>query len=225
MRPLALPALAGLALLLSCSGDAPSGPDGVALPRGAVVADACTTIDALRLQVNALFPAGKLNREATTWITQIQKSVKQPDLPTAQAKMLALVDYTIKNYYAHLLIGDQGATTQATVVSFVDNLYCYVGLASPHIPIGALGDDGVVAVIGPTTPARTVVTPSAQAGVALPAAATPATTVLAVYRLPDTPNPLNTALDQYPAYYEFQVSPVVSFTQDVIVGEIGRAHV
>ena len=117
MRPLALPALAGLALLLSCSGDAPSGPDGLALPRGAVVANACTTIDALRLQVNALFPAGKLNREASTWITQIQKSVKQPDLPTAQAKMLALVDYTIKNYYAHLLIGDQGATTQATVVS------------------------------------------------------------------------------------------------------------
>ena len=218
MRPLALPALAGLALLLSCTGDAPAGPDGLALPRGSVVANSCTTIDALRLQVNALFPAGKLNREASTWITQIQKSVKQPDLPTAQAKMLSLVDYTIKSYYAHQLIGDQGATTQATVVSFIDNLYCYVGLTSPHIPIGALGDDGVVAVIGPTTPAQTVVTPSAQAGVDLPAAAAPATTVLAVFRLPDSPNPLNTALDQYPAYYEFQVSPVVSFTQDVVVG-------
>lgn len=218
MRPLAAPALVGLALLLSCTEPAPETPGAILAPLPNAVANACPTVDDLRLQINALFPAGDLQLEANARLSTIQRLVKRPDMANAQAQMLRLVEYTLGKYYAGLLVGGQAAATRTAVVTLINGLYCYVGLTPPNIPTDALGNDGVVAVVGPTTPALNVVTPSQQAGVALPAAAAPVTTVLAVYRLPDSPNPLNTPLDQYPAYYEFQVSPVVSFSQDVIVG-------
>lgn len=217
MRPLALSAATGLLLVLACSSDAPTAQAPTA-PMASVSADACPTVDGLRDQITALFPAGLYQREATSALVAMRNFVKAGDFASAQAVMFKLVNYTLTGYYGHQLVGDQSASTQQAVVTLINGLYCYVGLAAPNIPLGALGDDGVVAVIDPTMGQTTVVTPSAQAGVDIPAAATPTTTVLAVYRLPDTPHPLNTALDQYPAFYEFQVSPVVTFNQNVLVG-------
>lgn len=217
MRPLALTAATGMLVLLACSSDAPTTQAPTA-PMASVSANACPTVDGLRAQIQALYPAGDLQGEANARLSNIARLMRAQDLPNAQAQMFRLVDYTLNAYYAGQLVGAKSTATQTAVINFIGGLYCFVGLTPPVIPISALGEDGVVKVIDPTMGQTTVVTPSAQAGVDIPAAATPATTVLAVYRLPDSPAPLNTPLDQYPAFYEFSVSPVVTFSQDVLVG-------
>lgn len=218
MRRLPLPALAGLGFLLSCAAPAADSPADFTAPPANAVANACPTVDGLRLQINALFPVGATRTEANNRLSAISKLVKKPDVANAQLQMFRLVEYMLAQYYAHALIGDQSPATQTGVLTLMNGLYCLVGLPAPNLPGSSLGEDGVVAVVGPTTPATTVVTPSAQAGVDLPGASVPTTTVIAVFRLPDSPGPLNTPLDQYPAFYEFQVSPAVTFTQDVLVG-------
>lgn len=218
MRRLSVPVLAGLGFLLSCASPATDSPADFTAPPANAVANACATVDDLRLQINALFPAGGTRNEANNRLSAIAKLVKKPDAANAQVQMFRLVEYVLARYYAHGLIGDQSTTTQTGVLTLMNGLYCLVGLPAPNLPGSSLGEDGVVAVVGPTTPATTVVTPSAQAGVDLPGASVPTTTVIAVFRLPDSPGPLNTPLDQYPAFYEFQVSPAVTFTSDVLVG-------
>lgn len=218
MRRLSVPVLAGLGFLLSCASPATDSPADFTAPPANAVANACATVDQLRLQINALFPVGGTRTEANNRLSAIAKLVKKPDAANAQVQMFRLVEYMLARYYAHGLIGDQAPATQTGVLTLMNGLYCLVGLPEPNLPGSSLGEDGVVAVVGPTTPATTVVTPSAQAGVDLPGASVPTTTVIAVFRLPDSPGPLNTPLDQYPAYYEFQVSPAVTFTSDVLVG-------
>jgi hypothetical protein len=58
----------------------------------------------------------------------------------------------------------------------------------------------------------------ATVGAQVPPAAAPTTTLVTITRLPNTPGPLNTKLDQYPVFYEITTSPPVTFSQDVTIG-------
>jgi hypothetical protein len=80
-----------------------------------------------------------------------------------------------------------------------------------------LGPDGALAVVDPAS-TDTVVTPIASAGVLVNARSAPTASLITITRIHDTPPPLLTPLDQYPAFYEFQASPPVAFTAEVIVG-------
>lgn len=213
--------LAGLALMVACSDSgpdrAPTAGTAAAMPQ-ASGASACPTADQARAQLNALFPAGPLRTEATARFNAMLKAAKSGDLPGAQSLMFRLVEYTIGLFYQGQLTGERSTGTQAALSGFIDALYCTVGLPQPNFPPGVFGDGGAVGVVTPTSPTTQIVTATQFAGVEVPASSAPTTTVIAVFRLPDVPAPLNTPLDQYPSFFEFMASPPVTFNQDVLVG-------
>jgi len=214
-------AFAGLALTLSCS---TSGPDGVPTAAtglgqsSAVAAVVCPTVDQTRAQIVALFPAGDLRGEAVARYDAILRAVRANDLPGAQAAMFRLVDYALGKYSQGLLIGGRRSEAQLGMSNLLNGLYCTVALPPPNFPPAAFGDAGAIGVITPTSPLTQIVTPTQFAGIEVQPAAAPTTTVIAVFRLPDSPAPLNTPLDQYPSFFEFQASPAVTLFQDAVVG-------
>lgn len=222
MRSRFLLSLAGLALLAACTESAPDRVPTAGIAPGlsqSSGANACPPVDAVRVQIDALFPTSPpLRQEATARFNAILRSVRAGDLTTAQALMFRLVDYTLKRYYQGLLIGARTPAAQVAMSNIVDALYCTVGLPQPNFPPSSFGDAGAVGVVQPTSPRTQIVTPTQFAGVDVPAAAAPTTTTIAVIRLPDVPAPLNTPLDQYPSFFEFMASPPVTFNQDVLVG-------
>ncbi len=125
----------------------------------------------------------------------------------AQKLALELVAFTFQRYKNHQLIGDQSATTQAKLQSFVDLLFQFVGLGSAPIPPGALGPDGAVAIVGPA--GGQVVTPSQLAGADLPSGAVPQNVIVTISRATNQSNPLPTVLQQFPVFYEFKTFPEV----------------
>ncbi len=213
--------IAGLALLAACS---ESSPDRTPTAGTAAAmaqspgATACATVDQVRAQVDALYPTGPLRTEAVARFNGMLRAARAGDLPTAQALMFRLVDYTLGHYYQGRLIGARTPAAQVAMSTLIDGLYCTVGLPQPNFPSSAFGDGGAVGIVSPTSPMTQIVTPTQFAGVEVPAASAPTTTTIAVYRLPDVPAPLNTPLDQYPSFFEFQASPPVTFGQDVLVG-------
>jgi hypothetical protein len=117
------------------------------------------------------------------------------------------------------LIGGQSTTTQNRLITLINGLYCIVGLPAPTVPLSSLGDDGAIGVVEPgSTAPTTIVNTDATVGAQVPPAAAPTTTLVTITRLPNTPGPLNTRLDQYPVFYEITTSPPVTFSQDVTIG-------
>jgi len=221
MRSRLFVSLAGLALIAACSG-----PGSDVTPTAGITpgmsqssgASACPVVDDVRAQLNALFPAGPLRAEATARFNAMLKEAKPGNYAAAQALMFRLVEYTIDKYNQRLLTGEKSPAAQVAMSNFINALYCTVGLPQPNFPPASFGDGGAIGVVNPTSPMTQIVTPSQFAGVEVPAASAPTTTTIAVYRLPDVPAPLNTPLDQYPSFFEFQASPPVTFSQDVLVG-------
>jgi hypothetical protein len=211
-------ALAGLLVLGSCTDQPVAAPPMAGQGMSSnLTAAPCPNISQMVAQIRALFPRPTLVGQALADYFTIVSYVDRGDLVTAQSLMFSLVKFTLKTYYQNQLIGQKSLATRTAVVNFIDGLYCMVGLAQPHIPPAALGEDGAVAVVTPSSPTTTIVTQTLFAGVQVPAAAVPTTTTISVVRLPDSPGPLNTGLDQYPAFYEFTASPTVTFLNDVTV--------
>lgn len=214
VRALAL----GLVVLAGCSDQQATQPNGPQAFRGPTSYLVCPTIDAVRVLVRALFPVGPTQTAANKQVTQIFGFAAVGKLTDARGIMFQLVQTVLSNYYAGTLTGGQSPGTQANVLSLINALYCVVGLPQPNLPLGTLGNDGAAAVVTPTSPTTLVRTGTQFAGVNIPAASVPTTTLITITRLPDAPGPLLTPLDQYPAFYEFTASPVVAFTQDLLVG-------
>lgn len=137
----------------------------------------------------------------------IEFLVRKNKTALAQKLALELVAFTFQRYKNHQLIGDQSATTQAKLQSFVDLLFQFVGLGSAPIPPGALGPDGAVAIVGPT--GGQVVTQSQLAGADLPSGAVPQNVIVTISRATNQTNPLPTVLQQFPVFYEFKTFPEV----------------
>jgi hypothetical protein len=140
-------------------------------------------------------------------------------LTAAQAKATDLVYLGLKLFSAGKLIGGTSAATQAKLAELSAALSQYVGGSGvPVIPEGALGPDGAAVIITPESPTTLVITGTKQAGILIPAGAAPTTTLVTIVRLPDSPGPLRTSLDQYPLFYHFASSPEVTFDVDVTGG-------
>lgn len=208
----------GLALLAACmdqQATQPTAPQSAGVPTSNVI---CPLPDSGRQLIRALIPAGPAQTLASQQLTQIYKFAAQGKSGDAKGVMFTLLDGILKSYFAGTLTGGKSTATATNVISLVNGLYCVVGLPAPSLPLGALGDDGGAAVITPTSPTTLVRTGTQFAGVNVPAASVPVTTIVSVVRLPDEPRPLLTPFDQYPAFYEFSASPTVTFTNDVLVG-------
>jgi hypothetical protein len=102
-------------------------------------------------------------------------------------------------------------------VVLINGLLCYAGLPGTF-DLGDLGPDGAWAVLTASTPDTTVTTGNLHAGVKVDSGSVTQTVLLTITRLPNSPGPLRTQLDQYPLFYEFSVTPNVPFAVPVLVG-------
>jgi hypothetical protein len=215
-RPLIVTLLAG-SLLVACS-EQPTEPTTRPPAAGPSldVGPAGCTLNTVLDQVKALYPRSV----ALDLIVAILKALPtNPQLRIQAAvrnSVYGIIDQVTKAYTAGKLAGGKSAATQAKLLQFISSLYCFVGLPAPNLPPGALDpNEGAVAVITPTS-GNTLVRPASKhGGVFIPAGVSPITTIVTVSRLPDSPGPLFTSLDQYPQFYEINASPAVTFNSVV----------
>jgi hypothetical protein len=138
--------------------------------------------------------------------------------PLAQRLTLGFIAFVLQKYWAGQLNGGFSSTTQQEVVDLVNGLLCWIGMPQTFT-LASLGSDGTAAVITPTTPDTTIVTGTKLAGAQVDSGSVTRPVLLTIKRLPDSPGPLLTQLDQYPIFYEFSVTPDTgSFALPVTVG-------
>ena len=225
-RRLALPIT--LAALAACSDSTPLTPNRSDALRPQAVVAACPSPTQIQTQINTLFVGGQ-KTAALSKFSSVQSMVTAGKMSQAVAKMFTLVDWTLAQYRASKLAGGQAAATQAKLVALTGALYCFVGLGTPSLSAAALGPDGAVAVVYPTSADTVIKTATGWSEVVIPAGAVPGNqpVLISISRLPEssyeTPTapfagPLATTLNQYPLFYEYSVSPAVTFAVPVTVG-------
>jgi hypothetical protein len=190
-----------------------------------VTAASCLSASAINTQITTLFPAGPLRQSALSQFKSIPPKTNKPTGTAARDKVFAFIGFVLNNYYAGKLIGGLLGTTQTKVLDLIAAVDCYSGVAPQTIPPGALDPDGAAAVITPTSPLTTVETGTKHAGVQVPTGAVSQPVLVTITRLPDSPGPLLTSLDQFPLFYEFSVSPNVTFNLNVLGGICLRDNV
>lgn len=221
MRARWLAVVVAVALVTACSdNEAPTAPvTPPATPPAEInlAPPGCPSTLSLRTDLSALYtqPGQILIVNLKYTGIEVALLARKPDL--AKNLMFSLVQYTLDRYQKGELRGGKSVTTQTKLVSVIKGLYCLVGLTAPAIPLGSLTVDGAVEIVQPAE-SSTVVTDTKFAGVQVPAGAVTTPTLVTITRLPDFPGPLNTPLDQYPAYYQFTSSNGDTFTTNVVVG-------
>lgn len=223
MRNRWLPVVAGLLLVTACSDtETPTAPEVPAPPTSdlKIGPPGCpsTTLQ-LRVQLTQLFTQPGQIVIVNLKFTGIELAVLARKPKLAQDLMFSLAQYILDRYRLGQLKGGQSAATQEKVIAVIKGLYCLVGLPEPNLSSLALGADGAAVVVQPSaTDTTTVVTDTRFAGVKIPPGAVTTPTLVTISRLPDFPGPLNTVLDQYPAFYEYTSSSSAAFETEVIVG-------
>jgi hypothetical protein len=224
MRSRWLPVLAGLLLFSACSDSENPAPTAPAVPEAPsaelqIGPPGCPTTIQLRVQLTQLFIQPGQIIIVNLKFTGIELAVLAKKTTLAQNLMFALVQYILDRYDRGELRGGKSPETQARVIALIKGLYCFVGLPEPNLSALALGPDGAAVVVQPSaTDTTTVVTDTKFAGVKIPPGAVATPTLVTITRLPDFPGPLNTLLDQYPAFYEYTSSSGTDFGTEVIVG-------
>ncbi len=180
----------------------------------------CISPDSVRALIRAVFPAGQDRSSALSRFNQIVKLMDPtppgPNEPQAQLHAINLVEFVLAKYYEDRLIGGRSLATRELAAEMLNGILC-----TANLPAGftaeALGDDGAAAVIQPNTDA-TIVTGNQFAGIDVDAGTVNSPVIITITRLPDSPGPLLTALDQYPLFYEYTVTPETAFNVDVLIG-------
>ncbi|HXY19256.1 MAG TPA: hypothetical protein VEH83_04610 [Gemmatimonadales bacterium] len=219
--------LCATVLLASCGEQAtrslaPSVP-AAALPGAradAIATATCPTARSLAADVVALFATNDRVAAAASLSAAMVVVGTTPVLhsPVAQKFVLGFISFVLKKYWAGQLNGGFSSTTQQEVVNLVNGLLCWVGLPQ-NFTLASLSSDGTAAVLTPSTPDTTVVTGSKTAGLKVDSGSVTQPVLVTIQRLPDSPGPLLTQLDQYPIFYQFTVTPDTgSFTLPVTVG-------
>ena len=174
--------------------------------------------DSLRTLMTVLFNEGDAPTDQfNTMLLLLRRVEPAPD--TAQAQVVAgdIVNLTISFFRSGQLKDPNAAETPANVISFVNGILEITGLPG-GLTLAALDPDGAAAVISPESPLTTLVTPTQFSGIQINTGQVPTTTLITITRLPNTPPPLLTPLDQFPFFYEFSASPPIVFNSDVILG-------
>ena len=172
-------------------------------------------------RINSLFlNPGARTAAAAEWIGAVVALLPNPpgpDTAAARVHALRLVGLVIHAYQVDSLAGGQTAASRGQATDFINAVYCVVGLPTTFTG-SALSDDGAAGVVTPGAPPTTIVTDTHWAGIQIPTGAVTQPVVVTIVRLPDTPGPLLTQLDQYPIYYEFHVTPEGALAAPVVVG-------
>ncbi len=213
--------LSGTVLLAACGEQrARTAAAPLQLDITATAGTSCPTADSINAEIVALFDGGNqtavLSRFANI-VALLGPTSPGPDTATARAHTMDVIGFTLNKYKQGTLIGGQSDATKQAVVALVNSFLCYAGLP-PGFLLADLGLDGAWALIYPTTPDTDVVTGTKWAGTHLDSGSVSVPTLLTITRLPDSPGPLLTQLDQYPLYYEFHIFPSGTFVLPVIVG-------
>ncbi|MEO8030883.1 MAG: hypothetical protein ABJC74_00310 [Gemmatimonadota bacterium] len=199
------------------SGPTPSAP--ADKPDAAIFATAgCPNDVTIIKQIAALFPKGQgLEAIAEIKFLAIRLAITLRKPATAQTLAYNLTDWTLQLYNQGKLVGGKSVANGARVSALISAVYCVAGLPDPAIPAAALGNDGAAAVILPTSPTTTIVTPTLTAGITIAGGSVTVPTIITVTRLPDDRR-LLTPLDQYPLYYQFTATPALTFGSNAVVG-------
>lgn len=210
--------------MVACSGERPilpTEPPAVASAsrRGG---GACREIT--QREIIALFLPGARGK-VTSQLAHIRNGVRAGDVEPARDAMFGLWQLTLTSFYAGDLRGGDSPSTRAAVLAFGQALYCLVGLDASglaQVP-DPLGADNVMQVVFPSSDDQDVVTGGGNAGVRIPGntLSEPVTIAITLITTSFTPpsGPLNTRLDQYGPFFDFQVYPTQSFSQPVLVSQ------
>ncbi|HOX19538.1 MAG TPA: hypothetical protein PLI70_01300 [Gemmatimonadales bacterium] len=229
---------ATVVLLSACSGEQVA-PDDAAMPGSAtqvqvnpfaiaVLPAECATVARAQGAIDSLLPqlygpGGGRRGKAQGYSNAIDKARREGKTQLAQSNVDSLINYTLSNYYAGTLIGNQSAATQERVLKFIYLLYCSNNITPVPDLSGIFGAENSV-LIRNGTPTTTVSDPLDSAAVEVEQGEVPATifgTFVSVYK---TTNPLPTSLDWYgidgfrQGAFEFVSNPEVTFTDPVLTG-------
>ena len=175
----------------------------------------------LLTRVNELLPRSPLRTTLITLIGSLPSRYQDRIRAAVRATIFLIQDLTLRAFYSGRLNGGTSPSTFDKVLRLIEALHCYVGLTPPEFPSTTSGSDVVVGVVFPNSPTTTFAVPSEQAAVTIPTGAAPSATTIVITKLPDSPGPLRTSLDQYPFFYHFSGTTVngpVTFNSDVIAG-------
>ena len=209
---------------------APGSPQMLFVPPAcpATQQDAQRAVDNLLPQ---LFAPGNARRgKAQNLSNDMQKARYANNVNLANAKSDSLINFTLQQYYAGLLLGQSSdlAATQQRVVDFITYIYCFNGY-SPLPDFDELLDAVNGVLIRNETPTTVVTDAGKHAGVKINQGDVPAVvggqpffgTYVTVVK---TTNPLPTSLDWYgidgykAGAFEFISDPEVIFVNPVLTG-------
>lgn len=215
--------LSGTVLLAACG---EKGPHTLApKPQAEVVTTqeyACPATDtaAIVALITDLFDSGNLNAVLSRFSNieaLMDPTPPGPETGAAQGHAIRLIGFTINKFKQGTLIGGTSHSTALQVVALVNSFLCFTGLPA-SFSLDDLVEDAAAAIITPESPDTTIVTGTLWAGTHVDSGSVTQPVLLTITRLPDSPGPLLTQLDQYPLFYEFSITPSGSFTLPVVVG-------
>lgn len=194
---------------------------GLAIGCGSDSSDPDPTPSDLTEQAVALYPAGAAQDQATALVDDLETAAATGNDAAAESAAFDLATLSLAEYSGGRLTGTDAAQ-RAGLSEFLTDAFTGAGMADPLLTAESFGDDGVVAVV--SAAGGEFVTATRHAGINIPAAALSREVLLVIDRLPDstlyapTDGPLPTTFDQYPLYYEFTVTPAVTFASDAVLG-------
>jgi|tagenome__1003787_1003787.scaffolds.fasta_scaffold20984380_3 hypothetical protein len=214
--------LAGTLYLAACSErptEPPSTPDaGVYGPQQDVAPTCSITLNQLLDLAAKLLPAGSPRNNVIAALKALPTRAQDRITVLVRKSAFNIIDQVSKAYTAGKL---NPQATPGDLLAFIQGMYCFIGLTPPTPVQPTDPNEFAVAVITPTSGPTIVEPPSKHGGLSLQGATLPAgvpAVTLFVSKLPDSPGPLFTSLDQFPQFYEFSVFPQVTFTKDLIAG-------
>ena len=210
MRRSSLIVLAALAAITACSDT--SAPPTPALQPPTRVSPTTTQGD-LDIEIGktiiALFPKGLETSAGTRW-GNVKRTLDGGDRTTAVKMLNELSDWILKKQ-GQMDGTPPNETEQHATARLLAMMAAYVyGVESP-IPLDARSGDVAVDIVMPDA-AKTIVTPSKHAGIALDAGSVAEPTLIVITDVPDGSSsycagPLQTALCQFPLFYRFEPFP------------------
>ena len=172
------------------------------------------------LQILTLFK-GRAADTALYQFQQVNRDLGRHQPANATTDMFGLWKYTLDTYYAGNLRGGTSARTQTKTLALGKALYCLVGLDGSQLSLAVLDPGAAVQVVVPADTTQTVVTGDKQAGMQIPPGTLTAPVTVVITPIPGAytfpAGPLNTKLDQYGPFFEFQLVPAQTLTTAVTV--------
>ena len=192
--------------------------DVTASPSGASAA--CASAEEIVTEITALFEGGNQTAVLSRFDNirnLLGLTPPGPDTVTARGHAIRLIGFALHKYRQGDLIGGQERPTQLKLVGLVNALLCFTGLPQ-SFSLDDILSDAAAAIVTPDSPDTSIVTGTKWAGTHVDSGSVTQPVLVTITRLPDSPGPLLTQLDQYPLFYEFRVTPAGSFVLPVVVG-------